>query len=69
MDSQDLELASKAYEIMLEAVEAAQKSASKLRKLHQRASHLQNSSEIGSISHYSMDNKKKGTPIKEKVFY
>jgi hypothetical protein len=61
MDSQDLELASKAHEIMLEAVEAVQKSASKLRKLQQRASHFQNSSELGSIpvSHYTMGNKKK----------
>jgi hypothetical protein len=69
MDLQDLELASKAHEIMLEAVEAAQNSASKFRKLQQRASHLQKSSELGSISHYTMGNNKKRTPIKDKLFY
>ncbi len=68
MDLQDLELASKAHEIMLEAVEAVQKSASKLRKLQQRASHFQNSSELGSIpvSHYTMGNNKKGRQSRKK---
>jgi enolase len=38
---EDLELASKAHEIILEAMETAKKSASKLRKMQQGADGLQ----------------------------
>ncbi len=41
MDSQDMKLARKAHETMLEAIKATQKSGSKLRKLQQEAPRLQ----------------------------
>ncbi len=47
MDWQDPDLASKAHEIMLQAVEATQKNASKMRKLQKKADYLQSRSEEG----------------------
>ncbi len=49
MGSQDLELASKTYEIMLEALDAAQKSTSNLRKMQQAANPLWSALEARSI--------------------
>ncbi len=41
MDTQDLDLASRAHKIMQEAVEAVQRSSSNFSKLQRRADHLQ----------------------------
>jgi hypothetical protein len=49
MDLQDLDLDSKVHEIMLEAIEAVQKNASKLRELQRGADCLQSVSEVSSI--------------------
>jgi hypothetical protein len=46
MDSQDLKLASKVHEIMLEAMDAKQKSTCKLRKLQQGVDYLQSGTEV-----------------------
>ncbi len=50
MNLQDPELASKALEIMRQAMEAAQKSNNKLRKLQKGADLMQNNSEVGSLT-------------------
>jgi hypothetical protein len=49
MDLQDQDLASKAYEIIQGAMEALQRSTSKLRKLRRGADQLHSGSEVGSI--------------------
>jgi hypothetical protein len=50
MNFQDPELASKALEIMRQAMEAAQKSNNKLRKLQRGVDCIQNNSEVGSLT-------------------